>query len=182
MHRRPLLELLSRYVPSGDDDARARDRIAAFVRENEGCFERSLLVGHVTASVWIVDRERTHALLTHHRKLGRWLQLGGHTDGDADVLRAAMREAVEESGLASLAVVDAGIFDCDVHRIPARGAEPEHDHHDVRFLLEADRDEPFIVSDESHDLRWVALEAIEQLEPDASVMRMVAKTVRSARP
>ncbi|HYC00184.1 MAG TPA: NUDIX hydrolase [Candidatus Limnocylindrales bacterium] len=179
MHRRPLLALLARYVPSGGDDREARDRIAAFVEAHADCFERSLLIGHVTASAWIVDRERTHALLTHHRKLGRWLQLGGHTDGDPDVLRSACREATEESGLRSLQVLDAGLFDCDVHRIPARGDEPAHDHHDVRFLLQADMAEPLVVSEESHDLSWVRLEDVAALETDASVLRMVEKVRRT---
>jgi len=177
MHRRPLLDLLAAYTPFGDDDRAARDRIRAFVETNQRCFERSLTSGHVTASTWIVSRDRTLALLTHHRKLGRWLQLGGHTDGDADVLRSACREAREESGLRSLAVLDAAIFDCDVHPIPARGDEPEHFHHDVRFLLEADETEPLIVSEESHALAWVPLGRIDAHESDASVMRMVHKTL-----
>jgi 8-oxo-dGTP pyrophosphatase MutT (NUDIX family) len=181
MHRGPLLALLGAYVPFGPEDEGARARIADFVRAHPDCFERSLLVGHVTGSAWIVDRERTHCLLTHHRKLDRWLQLGGHADGDSDVLAVAMREAREESGLASLSAVSPSIFDCDVHRIPARAAEPEHWHHDVRFLVEADPAEPFVVSEESKDLAWVALADVARLGTDSSVLRMVDRTIRSAR-
>ena len=179
MHRRPLLSLLDAYQPAGADDAAARDRIAAFVREHADCFERSLLVGHVTGSAWIVDASRTRCLLTHHRKLERWLQLGGHADGQTDVLKVAMREAREESGLASLRVVSASVFDCDVHWIPARGAEPGHSHHDVRFLLEADPAESLVVSEESKELAWVALGEVAALGADESVLRMVAKTPRA---
>lgn len=175
MHRRPLLNLLAAYEPVGEDDRAARDRIATFVERSPDCFERSLLEGHVTGSAWIVDASASRCLLTHHRKLERWLQLGGHADGETDVLGVAMREAREESGLVSLRVVTPAIFDCDVHLIPARKSEPEHWHYDVRFLLEADADEPLIVSEESKELAWVALDEVAPLSGDASVMRMVAK-------
>jgi 8-oxo-dGTP pyrophosphatase MutT (NUDIX family) len=176
MNRRALLSLLSAYVPSGPEDAAACRRIAEFVRAHPDCFERSLLVGHVTGSAWIVDPARSRCLLTHHRKLDRWLQLGGHADGQSDALAVAMREAREESGLTSLRPVATSIFDCDVHAIPARGAEPPHWHHDVRFLFEADPEEPLVVSEESHDLAWVALDAVAALGTDESVLRMVAKS------
>lgn len=175
MHRRSLLSQLAVYQPLRAQDAAARDRIARFVEEHEACFERSLAIGHVTGSAWIVDAGRSRCLLTHHRKLDRWLQLGGHADGDADVLAVAMREAREESGLVSLRVVAPSIFDCDVHAIPGRGPEPAHHHYDVRFLLEADADEPLVVSEESRELAWVACEHVATLSPDDSVVRMVEK-------
>jgi 8-oxo-dGTP pyrophosphatase MutT (NUDIX family) len=176
MHRQPLENLLEAYVPSHPSDAEARDRILGFVRAHDDCFERTLLEGHITGSAWIVNRERTRCLLTHHRKLERWLQLGGHADGQTDILEVAMREAEEESGLKSLRAVSTRIFDCDVHPIPGRKAEPEHFHYDVRFLLEADDGEPLVISEESKELAWVALDEVAALESDESVMRMVAKT------
>src|SRR5215510_11521790 len=91
-----------------------------FVAANPNCFERSLQIGHVTGSAWIVDLDRTHALLTHHRKLNKWLQLGGHADGDPDILRVALREAREESNLDAIRPVSENIFDVDIHVIPAR--------------------------------------------------------------
>ena len=153
-----------------------RDRLVAFVASHADAFERACTLGHVTASAWIVDAERTHVLLTHHRKLGRWLQLGGHVDGDADVRAGALREAREESGLSHLRFVRDGIYDLDVHRIPARGAEPAHEHYDVRFALEADRDEPLRPSAESKALAWVALDALDAVEADESVLRLARKT------
>jgi 8-oxo-dGTP pyrophosphatase MutT (NUDIX family) len=176
VHRLSLTSLLESYRPSDAADAAARDRILCFVREHANCFERTLLEGHVTASAWIVNPSRTRCLLTHHRKLGRWLQLGGHADGETDVLAAAMREAREESGLQSLRALSPQIFDCDVHPIPARKAEPAHFHHDVRFLLEADDTEPLVISEESNELAWVALGDVASLESDDSVLRLVRKT------
>ena len=176
MHRRPLLEKLADYVPTDAAERDSHERMRAFVESHADCFERSLAVGHITGSAWIVDPARTKALLTHHRKLDMWLQLGGHADGEADVVAVAMREAREESGLASLEIVSDRIFDIDVHEIPARGEEPEHFHYDVRFLLRADPAEPVVVSDESHDVAWIELDQVVNLATDASVLRMVAKT------
>lgn len=151
-------------------------RLMAFVEAHADCFERSLPVGHITASAWILDLDRTHTLLTHHGKLDKWLQLGGHTDGDADVLGSALREAREESGLAEVSAITPEIFDVDIHLIPARRAEPEHFHYDVRFLLQADRTVPLAISSESKDLRWVPLGGVEQLTQEESVLRMLRKT------
>jgi 8-oxo-dGTP pyrophosphatase MutT (NUDIX family) len=180
VHRGPLLEKLSIYRPSGDREAAAVERLKRFVMEHPDCFERSLQIGHITGSAWVVDPERTHALLTHHRKLDKWLQLGGHADGDPDILRVALREAREESNLEAIRPVSEAIFDIDIHTIPARGAEPKHLHYDVRFLLEADRDAPVRASHESRSVAWAPLEKIMGLNPEESMMRMVAKTFISS--
>ena len=95
MFREPVLKLLQSYQPSEEADKRARDETLDFVQANENCFERDLLVGHLTGAAWIVDPSRSKVLLTHHRKLNRWLQLGGHADGDPDIFRVAQREALK---------------------------------------------------------------------------------------
>lgn len=151
----------------------------AFIAAHPDCLWRTCLEGHLTASAWIVDPSRTRTLLTHHRKLDRWLQLGGHVDGEPDLAAGALREAREESGLAHVRLLSPEIFDIDRHRIPARGAEPAHWHYDVRFLLEADPDEPLEISSESKDLAWVRLEVVAKLAPDESIARMVRKTQRA---
>lgn len=151
-------------------------RIIGFVAEYPDCFERTLTVGHITGSAWIVDRERSHVLLTHHRKLDRWLQLGGHSDGDPDTLAVALREGYEESGLGCIRAVSDSIFDVDVHFIPERKQEPGHYHYDVRFLFEADRDAPLQISRESKDLAWVPLARVVELAPEESLLRMVRKS------
>ncbi len=147
-----------------------------FIAAHPDCLWRTCVDGHLTASAWIVDAGRTRTLLTHHRKLDRWLQLGGHVDGEADLALAAMREAQEESGLARLRLASPEVFDVDRHRIPARGAEPEHWHFDVRFLIEADPAEPLAISSESKDLAWVRWDEVVRLNPEESLLRMVRKT------
>ena len=183
MHRKTLLDLLQRHEPRNDQEAASLRRIEAFVRRHADCFERSLLVGHITGSAWLVNQAGTHVLLTHHRKLDMWLQLGGHADGDADVLAVAMREAREESGIHEIAAVAPEVFDVDVHAIPERKGVPEHDHYDIRFLLTTAGSERTQVSDESNELRWVAMDELDELDVDASVRRMRAKWAdyRSAR-
>ncbi len=152
------------------------ERLRAFVSEHEDCFERSLSIGHVTGSAWVVDIERRHVLLTHHVRLDKWLQLGGHADGQSNILEVALREAREESGLQDIRAVSKRIFDVDVHEIPARRNEPAHSHYDVRFLCEADRSQPLRISGESKALAWVALTEVQSLTREESVLRMVAKT------
>ena len=133
--------------------------------------------GHFTASCWLVDLTGERVLLTHHRKLGCWLQLGGHADGDTDLVRVALTEACEESGLSDLRIEPA-IFDLDVHEIPARASDPVHLHWDVRFVVRASS-ENFSVSEESLALSWVDIAglAVDKCA-DASLVRMAQKWLR----
>lgn len=176
--RTGLLDELQRYVAADDREAHMQQRITAFVSSQADAFARTLAAGHVTASAWIVDPSRTRALLIHHRKLGKWLQLGGHIEDDADLRAAALREAREESGLRSLRFASRTIYDLDVHRIPSRADETAHDHYDVRFALEADPSEPLIEGAESHALAWIPLADIERYGVDESVLRLARKTSR----
>ena len=146
------------------------------VENDTRCAERTLRTGHLTGSAWVVDTARHLVLLTHHRKLGKWLQLGGHADGDLDLAAVAAREAREESGLVSLGLVTGEIYDVDRHWIPARGDEPAHWHYDVRFLLTADHAEPLVVTSESRALAWVELERVISLNPEESMVRLMRKT------
>lgn len=175
MHRRPLLEALERYAELHRNEQATIKRFLEFVRANERCFERSLDEGHVTGSAWVVDASRTRVLLTHHAKLDIWVQLGGHADGEPDLLCVALREAEEESGLEGLQPLSEEIFDVDVHAIPARAEEPEHFHYDVRFAISGGEDERFSVSDESHDLAWVDVTRLHERTNERSMLRMARK-------
>ena len=174
--RAALLSDLERYHAADPRERAMLEQLRAFVASQAACFERTLAIGHVTGSAWVVDRELEAAILTHHRKLDRWLQLGGHADGDGDLRRVALREAREESGLEDIVPASAGIYDVDVHSIPARGAEPAHLHYDVRFAFYAERSARPIPSDESHEVAWISLKDLPRYRVDDSVLRLAAKT------
>lgn len=169
--------LLLRWVPTDEAQARERVKILGFLLEHPDALHRSCVDGHLTAAAFVIDSDHERALLTHHRKLDRWLQLGGHCDGDGNLAAAALREGTEESGIPDLRI-DPRPFDLDVHTIPARpakgdrAAEPEHLHLDVRFLVYAPPGAEPVVSDESHDLAWVGPSELGDYSTDESVERL----------
>ncbi len=174
--RSPLEKALTRYAALHPENAAAAERILSFIRQTPDCFCRSHAAGHITGSAWLADPAGERVRLTLHRKLGRWLQPGGHADGDADTLRVALREAEEESGIAGITPVDTEIFDLDVHEIPARPAagEPAHLHYDIRYLLRAPSSD-FCLSDESEALAWYTPEELSALRPEPSILRMLGE-------
>lgn len=147
----------------------------AFLDSSPDVFYRHHPPGHFTGSAWLVSGDGERVLLTHHRKLERWLQLGGHADGDSDLARVALREAEEESGLVDLQV-EREIFDLDRHWIPARGDEPGHWHYDVRYVVHATGSESFAISEESLALAWKPVRSlIADPATDASLQRMAQR-------
>lgn len=171
---RTILEL-ARYGERHPDEAVSVLEFLAFAQSGADVFERTRADGHFTASCWLVSADGQRVLLTHHRKLGRWLQLGGHADGDNDLARVALREAEEESGLAELQV-EPQIFDIDAHLIPARGSDPAHVHWDVRYLVRCLGSEESVVSPESLALAWIAVATlIDDPAADPSLRRMARK-------
>lgn len=175
--RTRLLDLLSRYQPQDSCDRETRDRFVYFIEQHEDCFSRDLLIGHVTGSSWLLDPSKSRVLFTHHRKLGQWLQLGGHADGVSDLLNVALNEAREESGIPDIVALSSEIFDLDIHNIPSRGEVPEHLHYDVRFVLLASNSDQFVVGAESKDLAWCDFESIVAPKFDPSILRMKEKWV-----
>jgi len=172
-----LLELLNSYQSEDSQQLTLVETFRQFYLNEPEAFERSCSAGHFTGSAWVVSADGTCALLTHHRKLDRWLQLGGHADGNIDLQQVALQEAKEESGLVGLKI-ESAIFDLDLHRIPAYKTEPLHWHYDVRFVVWANITERFRVSEESHDLAWWPLEEVirnSANKTDESVQRMAKK-------
>ncbi len=163
--------VLERYEPRDGEQARFRAEMLAFLDAHPDAHHRTCLAGHLTGAALVLDHARERALLTHHRKLDRWLQLGGHCDGDANLAATALREASEESGIEGLRV-DPAPIDLDVHAIPARPGEPEHLHLDVRFVVSAPPGAVETAGDESHALGWFTPEEVETLDTDDSVRRL----------
>ncbi|MEC4677993.1 MAG: NUDIX hydrolase [Nitrospirota bacterium] len=175
MHRNALLSLLEVYKNKHPEETETLHSFMHFVQENVNCFERSLAKGHVTGSAWLVNRDHSKILLTHHRKLNKWLQLGGHADGESNIGAVALREAYEESGLKSIVPLSEEIFDIDIHRIPENPKEEAHFHYDVRFALEAQVCEKVTVSLESYDLSWISILGLHKQSDETSMLRMRQK-------
>lgn len=155
------------------------DQFLALLADAADPFLRERLAGHFTGSAWLVSADGQRVLLTHHRKLGIWVQLGGHADGDSDLGRVALKEAEEESGLTGL-TLEGGLFDLDRHWIPERGDVPGHWHYDARYVIRAGANEDFVVSEESHALAWRDIAELAQstgteVDADASLRRMAQK-------
>lgn len=177
-----LAELLERFVAVDPAEHRNVARMRRLLEGGGDPFSRDYFVpGHFTASAFILSPDERSLLLIHHAKLHRWLQPGGHIEpGDADVIAAARREVREEVGLERVELMWPGIFDADVHPIPARGDEPGHEHFDVRFLFRAMTWEAKAASD-ARDHRWVALAELTVELTDASVMRAVGRLARGSK-
>lgn len=172
MKRNILLNQLNAYAKTALITAQEKlflERFISFITKNPNCFERSN-PGHITSSVWIVNAQKTHALLTHHKKLDIWVQLGGHNDGNHECKMVALQEAQEESGITDLAFLHHEIFDIDIHPIPGSCQF----HYDIRYLLQA-KEDAYAVSDESHDLAWIAFDQIGNYSKEESVHRMNQK-------
>lgn len=176
--RQLMLERLRSYRAADEREERHRTRILAHVEDCGAWWHRDTLPGHVTASAFIVDTELEQMLLHHHRKLDRWLQLGGHDDGEQDPARTVLREIEEESGLTDVAFFGGApaVFDLDVHPIPATATMTAHDHLDVRFLVLADPGAPLQrAEEESLDLAWFPLTEAQLRMGEAGALRVVRK-------
>ncbi|HRJ29098.1 MAG TPA: NUDIX hydrolase [Cyclobacteriaceae bacterium] len=141
------------------------------------CYFRDHLPGHLTGSSWIVNESGSDVLLVHHAKLNKWLQPGGHADGDENIYGVALREAMEETGLKTVSPITEEIFDIDIHPIPPRADFQQHLHFDVRFIFQASQNEVLQVSAESNHVAWFNLDKVaSHTENNTSILRMMDKT------
>lgn len=177
MKRSAFIKILQNYSPVEPEEVQFKQKMLSFIEANSHCFERSLEIGHVTASSFLLNKDHSKALLMHHAKLDQWFQLGGHCDGDPDVLAVAIKEAQEESGIVQISPIRKTIFDIDIHLIPTNKKEKEHYHYDVRFLLQVTSDEKVVQNSESKELRWVEKSLDTLPTQNISVVRMFKKWI-----
>lgn len=183
MHRKHILNSLDQFQHSNwydDEDEKVIQQFYYFIKNHPSCFDRSLDVGHLTASCWLWNLEQDACLFTLHKKLKRWLQLGGHADGHTNLLEVALKEALEESGIENISAVSKEIFDISIHEIPAYKTEQAHLHYDVRYILKVNDNSLFKISSESEDLKWIKLDQFDQYKFDPSILRMKNKLVYSS--
>jgi 8-oxo-dGTP pyrophosphatase MutT (NUDIX family) len=174
--------MIAAYEPTDEQESLHRASFLNLLRSTPEPYSRTQFApGHVTASCYIVDRDR-RLLLHHHRRLNRWLQMGGHLEAGEHPLDAALREAAEESGLRDLELAFDGIADLDVHFIPAGRGEPQHSHFDVRYIARTASPESIAIdAQESNELMWVDLDRAEKLMQGEESLRVIGKIRRLPR-
>lgn len=165
------------YTPVDESEKISKRKVVELLEGYPNCFERDNMPGHITGSALLVDEKRENVLLTHHRKIGKWLQFGGHSDGEENPFNVALRETVEESGITEINFIYpfSGIFDIDVHLIPEHNNIPKHHHYDVRILLTTNKDTAFAISDESIDLKWIKLDDVKNYNEQEEFLRIIEK-------
>lgn len=175
MDKASLCRELDRYASRYPQEIRKTHQFLELLECEPYCYERRAAMGHITASALVLSADKRSVLLMHHKKLDKWLQPGGHADGEEDLLEVAMKEVFEETGLKELEAVTENILDIDIHNIPQRREVPAHLHYDVRFCFLAGNDAELCKNHESHSVQWVPLSGVDQLTSEESVLRMVRK-------
>lgn len=170
----PLTTLLSNYHPQDHQEQLSKNTILTFIKAHPNAFERTLLIGHLTASALLLNTTKTKFLLLHHKKLNKWLQPGGHCDGNTDVLAVAIKETQEESGIDTIEALSPEIFDIDIHTIPHYKEIPEHIHYDIRFLLKTTHTDTVLQNHESNQLQWFSFDE-QPPTHEPSLLRMITK-------
>lgn len=177
MDKLQLIKAFRLYRTKYEEEAFFIPRFKSLITNFSNCYDRSLLSGHITASAWVVDNHGASALLLNHKKLKRWLQPGGHADGDENILAVAIREVKEETGLDKIKLIEKNIFDIDIHLIPSSNNVTAHFHYDIRFLMVVDKMASITINYESNDFTWIPLEKVKDYTlNNKSINRMVLKT------
>lgn len=154
---------IENYFPYNEQEAKDKERILAFIRENGNAFRRENATAHMTASSWIVNPKRDKVLMVYHKIYDSWSWTGGHADGDENLLNVAVREAMEETGLKKVRPVSEDIYSVEILTVDGHVKKGEyvssHLHMNVTYLLEADEDEELTVcEDENSGVRWFELD------------------------
>lgn len=171
-----LMANLKKYVPYNSMEKEHIEEVLNFLSNNENCYDRTNLNGHITAGALVCDGNG-NILLNHHKKSGMWFQFGGHSDKESDSLSVAKREIMEEAGITNF-YTNGEIFDVAVMKIPfsEKKKEPAHKHYDINFLFIVN-DKKYEISNESMEIKWVTIdEANKLINPnDYGMKRMIEK-------
>lgn len=179
MNKNTLINSLKKYHSIYKEELHFKTQFLELLQE-DNCFLRSRLAEHLTASCWVTNSSYKKVLLLHHKKLDKWLQPGGHADGNENLIQVAKKELNEETGLKHFRLYSTYIFDIDIHLIFEKKNIPEHFHYDVRFHFIAEKLQEIRKNHESFDLKWVNLEdATNICKKEKSIIRMVNKNRES---
>lgn len=163
----------------GTAQLECRRRFDELVSAHADALDRTCRPGHLTGSALVVEHGADRVLVLWHNKARRWLQPGGHADGDGNLAHVAWREASEETGIDGLAVVSPAIH-MDIHEFRPPDEDP-HLHYDVRYVVLAPADAQPVANHESGGLRWVTLDELAGLDPDEGLVELAERGVAVAR-
>lgn len=172
-----LIDELKSYNPYNDIEKQNVDKVLTFLHNNQNCYDRSNLLGHITAGGFICSKDGL-ILLNHHKIADMWFQFGGHSDSDNNSLNVAKREILEECGLKDITLISNKIFDVDIQEIDynKKKNEPKHFHYDINFLFLTNSTN-CQVSNESLEIKWVTIDEAKKLVSplDLGMRRMLEK-------
>ena len=183
MKREELLNQIAAYIPYNEQEAADRELILHWIQDHDDAFTRQNQVAHITASAWVVNRDRRKVLLVYHNIYNSWSWLGGHADGETDLLAVAIREVKEEAGISGVRPVSEKIFSLESLTVDGhvkRGKYvSSHLHLNVTYLLEADSEEQvFVKEDENSGVGWFTPEeALKKSTEPWFVERVYGKLV-----
>lgn len=159
MNSQELTEQIKNYIPFNEQEERDKVLILQWLKENENAFSRKNTVAHMTASAWVVNKDRTKVLMVYHNIYNSWSWLGGHADGEKDLLKVAVREVKEEAGIQNVHPVSEEIFSLESLTVDGHVKNgsyiSSHLHFNVTYLLEADSEEAVSIKpDENSGVSW----------------------------
>lgn len=161
--RQKLIDQIEKYKPYNEQEEKDKILILDWIRNNDNAFSRENAVAHMTASAWVVNRERTKVLMVYHNIYNSWSWLGGHADGETDLLSVAVREVKEEAGISNVHPVSEEIFSLESLTVDGHVKKEKyvssHLHFNLTYLLEADSEEAVsIKADENSGVAWFSPE------------------------
>lgn len=178
-----LIGQLQAFIPFNEQEEKDRDFIIEFLKNNEDAFLRSNRVAHMTGTAWVVNRDRSKVLMVYHNIYNSWSWLGGHADGNTDLLEVTVKEVKEEAGIHNVQVVSPEIFSVEVLTVDGHEKRGEyvssHLHLNVTYLLEADSEETVhIKADENSGVAWFTPgEALQKSTEPWFVKRVYSKLI-----
>ena len=184
--RKKLIEKIENYKPFNEQEERDKPLILDWIRNNENAFTRENTIAHITASAWVVNKDRSKVLMVYHNIYNSWSWLGGHADGETDLLSVALREVREEAGISNVQPVSEEIFSLEALTVDGHIKKGKyvssHLHLNITYLVEADSDEAlFVKPDENSGVAWFTPEeALKKSTEPWFVANVYSKLIEKA--